>query len=464
MTRATPGSREGRLALLALAALLLAYTPDMGRGFIKDDFAWIAGSRVDSAADLLGLFGRHNGFYRPLVAASFAADARLFGLRPFGYAATNLLLVLASAAALACLARALGLGPPGALLAAGLWALSPHGICWGVMWISGRTSLLLTLCALLAALWLARGRPVGAAVCAFLALLAKEEAVLLPAVLAGGVALGLLPAPPARAASSGRARAALRTALLFAPGLGAYLLLRARTGAYWPSTAPPFYRPTLDPAALLRNAAEYADRALTFPLAALLVAALVARAWPRPDVERRRAAFFGLLWLAGGYGLTLFLPVRSSLYACFPAAGSALAAAALLEGLPCSAASRPAVRLRFLAALALVALVPLLHSRNLRLRRTAELSAHALAATSEAAPLLASGATLVLHDADTRVNLRAAFGTLADTALRLHLGLDAVRVVIEPPLPGGSATGAPAAGQHRTVEYALISGRLVPLP
>jgi len=40
--------------------------------FIKDDFAWITGSRVDGLEDVLALFARHNGFYRPMVSLSFA--------------------------------------------------------------------------------------------------------------------------------------------------------------------------------------------------------------------------------------------------------------------------------------------------------------------------------------------------------------------------------------------------------
>ena len=48
-------------------AFSLAYLPDLGRGFIKDDYAWVAGSRVTSGTDLLALFTRQDGFYRPLV-------------------------------------------------------------------------------------------------------------------------------------------------------------------------------------------------------------------------------------------------------------------------------------------------------------------------------------------------------------------------------------------------------------
>ena len=46
--------RMGRVAPVALllAALGLAYLPDLGHGFIKDDFMWIRTARLESIADL----------------------------------------------------------------------------------------------------------------------------------------------------------------------------------------------------------------------------------------------------------------------------------------------------------------------------------------------------------------------------------------------------------------------------
>lgn len=447
--------RPHAFVVLTLGALLLAYVPDMGRGFIKDDFAWIDASRVGRPAALVDLFRRDNGFYRPLVALSFTLNAWLFDLRPFGYAATNLLLVVLGAAALARLAQALGLGAAASLLAACLWALSPHGVGLAVMWISGRTSLLLTLFAVLAALASVRGRPFASALLAFLALLCKEEATLLPVVLAAWAAL--LARPGGRRV----ARAGLVTLVRFAPGLALYLVLRAGTSAAWPHTAPDFYRPTLDPATLLRNVLEYADRAATFPLAIVLLAALVAGAWPRPVGVARRVIPLGLAWLVGGYGLTVFLPVRSSLYACFPAVGAALAGAALLDEPLRAAGPRAARRLTLGAALVLVALVPLLHARNQRLRRTAGISARALAAVADSTPELVPGTTLVLRDDDdARVNLRAAFGTLARTAVRVQLGLDLL-VWIEPPPEGWREAGLFPPRPGPRVEYALRHGDVV---
>jgi hypothetical protein len=96
-----------------LAAVVLAiYLPDAGQGFIKDDFAWIASSRLGSAGDVWGYVARPaSGFFRPIVALSFGIDGILFGLRPLGYGLTNLALVGVCAAGIWRLAGALALTP-----------------------------------------------------------------------------------------------------------------------------------------------------------------------------------------------------------------------------------------------------------------------------------------------------------------------------------------------------------------
>ncbi len=305
-----------RLLLLSpLLAFALAYVPDMGHGFIKDDFRWIRESSVERVPDALALLLSDNGFYRPLVSLSFALDHALFGTWPFGYALTNLLLILAAALALYGLARGLGLSAGAAAFAAAALLLNPHGVKDAILWISGRTSGLLLLLSLLAGLAFVRGRVWLAAGGVFLALLSKEEAILLPAVLAAWAGLraeGDLPQ---------RLRLALvRSWPLFLP-LPLYLALRSFTHAYLPGTAPAHYRFGLEPALLARNLLEYADRACLFTFLTLVVLALAVRRRPRLEAGERRVLLWSLAWIAGGYGLTLWLPVRSSLYALFPSAG-----------------------------------------------------------------------------------------------------------------------------------------------
>ena len=122
------------------ALFLGVYLVGARHGFMLDDFAWILQSRVRSLADVFALFGRDSGFYRPAVALTFAINEWIFGMRPFGYGATNVALALACAAAIGWLARSLDLSRGAAVLASALWLLNFHGIRSAVLWISGRTS------------------------------------------------------------------------------------------------------------------------------------------------------------------------------------------------------------------------------------------------------------------------------------------------------------------------------------
>src|SRR5262245_33981370 len=83
--------------LVLLALFLIVYLPQTGHGFIKDDYRWIATSRVNAPGDLPALFASNVGFYRPLVSATFALDHAIWALDPFGYGITNIALLLGSA-------------------------------------------------------------------------------------------------------------------------------------------------------------------------------------------------------------------------------------------------------------------------------------------------------------------------------------------------------------------------------
>jgi hypothetical protein len=433
-------------AIPPFLALLATYVPDVGHGFIKDDFSWIRTSRISDARDLAAVFARDNGFYRPLVSLTFALDYGVFALRPRAYGLTNLALLLADAALLVALARALRMPPGTALFAAAVWALNPHGIPMAVLWISGRTALLLTLFALLAARAAVQGRAALAALWTLAALLSKEEAVLLPFVLlAWGLCLG---------------RPAVKRAWLPLVALGPYFLLRARTAAYLPQTAPAFYRPSLEPGVILRNVLEYADRACTFGVLAVLLGWLLVWRRPRLGGLERSWILLGAIWLAGGYGLTVFLPVRSSLYACFPSVGAALVAAACAQGLWLASEGRRR-RLAVAAAVVPLVLVPIHRSRAVRWVRPAELTRQALAdlAAAPAAP----GTVAVLHDvAGGRASLANAFGTLIADAVSLYAGDEAARVWIEPPPPDWEGAGLRPPQPGEAVRHLFLrDGRLV---
>jgi hypothetical protein len=438
--------------------LLVIYGPGIGHGFVKDDVVWVAANHVSSLADVRALVMRSNGFYRPLVAASFAIDRAVYGVEPFGYGVTNLLLVIGSAAALAWMARGIGLSAIASVIAAAIWVFNLHGIHMAVLWLSGRTGLWLVLCAFLSAGAMVRGWPIAAGIAAFGAMLAKEEAVMLPAML---TAWALVLKKPA-----------LRVTWPAWIALAAYFALRSRTAAYTPATSPWFYQFTFDPLHVLTNAGEYLDRACTF--SAIVVVLCLALAWTRPrwTPEVRRVAMLGAIWLIGGYALTVFLPVRSSLYACLPSAGVAIFAAAVIATPP----ALPARRRRMVWAAALpIVLLPVYWSRNERWVELGDLGADAFAMVRQVVRDTPDVQHLVFKDnRETRRSIVNTYGALLPPAITLAAGR-AIPVWIDPPPddwqgselqpppPSASASAATAASTRIATLQLQGDGRLVRL-
>jgi hypothetical protein len=405
-------------ALLAWAVVFLAvYLPRVGHGFVQDDFAWIASSRVAHLSDVARIFRSDNGFYRPVVALTFAADRALFGLRPFGYGLTNLLLAVACAAAIAWLARGFALRWPAAVAASALWLLNPHGLHWALLWTSGRTALLLSLGAALTAAAVVRGRLAWAGLCLAVALLSKEEAVVMGAVLTTWLWIR-----PPRVTDARRLGRPLVWTAIWVVVLGAYFSARSRTGAMMPWTAPSYYAFTFAPAAVFRNLLEYLDRSSTFAVAATLVVIALLRPtrW-RPSSATRRVLVCCALWMAGGLAITVFLPVRSDLYACLPSIGTCLAAAFVADR--AWTWSTPAGRRRALIAAAIVpiALAPIYVLRSARWVSLADLSTRVLDDLPALTADVPDGSTVILRDdAGSRVNLASAFGVMLNEAWQLE--------------------------------------------
>jgi len=444
---------RGDAALVAtsaiVAALIIAvvYVPDVGRGFVKDDFGWIRDARLTIARPSNAWLQPAPEFYRPIVTESFALDYTLHGLNPRWYGFTNLTLYLACAVSVAALLRRAGLSPGAAAIGAFAWGMNPHGINMAVLWLSGRTSLLLTLFSVLAALAFLTGRRVVGAMLLVAALLSKEEATVMPFVIGAWIAL----LRPERRPDWWRDAVALAIPLLV------YAALRSQTAAMMPSTAPWFYRPTLDPRAIARNVVEYADRGLTF-FAALTGIAAVVYGW-RPISQTRRAIIIAAaVWFAGGYVLTVWLPVRSSLYAVLPSVGSALACAAACDALRKAkgVGSLFARDVRMAAALACVLLlIPIYKRRNDRWVAPARLSARAVDVIVANPP----GPGLVVLEEDVEdpneprpySSFMDAFGDVADVAISVLVQRPMEARIVTPP----ARWSGPAAAR-----YKLTGGRI----
>jgi hypothetical protein len=450
-------------ATLLGLALLVIYAPALGHGFIKDDFAWIADSRVQDSDELVALLTHARGFYRPVVSLTFTVNEWLFGLNALGYGATNLALVFCVMLALGRVGRALGLASGTAVLVTVFWGLNFHAVKMSVLWISGRTALLLTLFSLLAAHATIRGRMWTAATWTMIALLSKEEAVLLPVMLLAWVAL--LVRDDVVVPRLEDVRSALRRGWPLLVPLGIYAVLRLQTDAMTPGATTGAYRFTLEPTLLLRNAVEYFDRAATLPLASAFVLTLLS--WRRPALTLRhiRWIIMGVVWAIGGYAITLFLPIRSSLYVCLPAAGAAISGAGYLQAVWETAAHRIRQRLLFVGVTAAFVAVPALMSRNPSWVKPAELSALVLDHLVEIADTLPrDGGVLIVDDPGAETRLDQAFGTLIQTATELYLGRY-VPVWIDPPPRDAAFDGRAIPDESQIVRrFAIRNGRIGDVP
>ena len=228
-----------------------------------------------------------------------------------------------------------------------------------------------------------------------------------------------------------------------------YGLLRAQSPALTPNTAPWFYRPTTDIRLLALNGIEYLDRGATFFVLIGLAAwaRLPTRAPGHPETDRpcRRRL------VRGGYALTLWIPVRSSLYSVFPSVGSALLCAGAVDAFRSAPPARRAGDAWLAAGLAsMLVFIPVYQSRNDRWVEPARLSARALREVS-AHPPRAAG-VVVFEDEDAQfASFTDAFGSFAAEAAS-----EAIRHPVDARIETGSAhSHSPAAARYR-----LTRGRI----
>ncbi len=120
-------------------------------------------------------------YYRPLVNLSFMAEHKLFGLNPFFYNFDNLLIHLANVFLVWAVVTVLVSAEVG-FWSALLFAI--HPVQWeSVSNISGRAIILSTMFTLAAFLAYLKERHIAALLCFVMALLCKESAAVLPAIL-----------------------------------------------------------------------------------------------------------------------------------------------------------------------------------------------------------------------------------------------------------------------------------------
>jgi len=192
-------AKARRVAALVVALVAVAaFAASLGYDFVWDDTLLIQQSvSLHRWGELPGLLvsqfwaevGEASHYYRPLITLSFFLDMKVWGQQPFGFHLTNVLAHAAVVLAVLALARRVTGGEVAAVIAALTFALQPLHT-ESVSFVSGRTDVLAALFFLLALLAYDRGRDRrwGFTACSLgaylLALLSKEVAITLPAVLA----------------------------------------------------------------------------------------------------------------------------------------------------------------------------------------------------------------------------------------------------------------------------------------
>ena len=130
------------LAILILAAAaFIAYFPSLNGRFILDDDALLTQNKMVQSSDGLYRlwFTTESIDYWPATYSSFWIEWRLWGMKPWGYHFTNLLLHIASCVILWRILRLLSI--PGAFFAALLFAVHPVNV-QSVAWITQRKNTL----------------------------------------------------------------------------------------------------------------------------------------------------------------------------------------------------------------------------------------------------------------------------------------------------------------------------------
>jgi hypothetical protein len=366
-------------------------------------------------------------------------------MRPFGYGLTNLAVFSGCAVLLYALARRFT-PPAAALLTTGVWAFNFHGVNMALLWLSGRTSLLVTFFSLLTAHALLMGAPLIAGVLCLAALLSKEEATLLPPLLT--VFVFAVQPPP----FTSRLRQTLLRVWPMWVALAGYAVLRFQSGAFGFSNAPWYYQ--LSTSQTFRNLVEYADRSGTVAIAVVLLMVIAGRRRPIFEEPERHAVLLSALWIVGTFAITLWLPVRSSLYALLPSIGMSLIAGAAASWM---IRINPA-RFRMVAIalpVLVVLLIPVYRIRNMRWVGIADISNYIMETVAASVRHATTGGRIVIVDSkDERFDLDSTFSGMFPEAVTLVAGPHWNGEII-------SAGGTPPDDVRLLFHY--TEGRLIPI-
>jgi hypothetical protein len=182
---------------------------------------------------------------------------------------------------------------------------------------------------------------------------------------------------------------------------------------------------------------------------------------PDPTTVEWRVVTMGAVWLVCGFAATIWLPVRSSLYAVFPSVGFALVVSCLLAAVVRNAEPRQAWRVAMAGLVVPFLLLPVYWQRNVRWTELRHLSTATIRAIQ--ADALPRETLVVLEDdLSHRANFRHVFGALLHEAAALHFD-NRLALWIEPPPPEVDSSTRPVSSSH-VVTFRLIEGKVAAKP
>lgn len=345
-------SKEDRLKKIFFLCLILLiqiiiYLPQVGRGFVTDDFVWLSNIVIDGRVDYFRPLTITTGFFRPLVSWTFGIQYQLHGMDPRFFGWFNLFLHLVNILLVYLLLSSVEISRPYALWAAALFGLNSKGPPMAVGWISGRTTLLFACFALLSLylyLKIRQKHPLQGwnsrriilyflvGIIYFAALLSKESAVAVPIFV---FLASLIDQKKSNNKNGSRLflesiRKAFTDTVVFLIPLILYFYMRLGSNAIVPLNAPEYYRLTLTPMMILRNLVEYITRSGMLDMimiACMLIVLLITRSKKKPAEGIPPLIFVaGTGWFFCFLLPTLLIPARSDIYVYFPQLGVHLVA------------------------------------------------------------------------------------------------------------------------------------------
>jgi hypothetical protein len=181
-----------RAALWPALLCVLLYASGLGSGFIYDDETLLVDStrlvtatpKLAFTSDFWGLSPRawRSLHYRPLAMLTYSGVYRLFGISPFAFHSANILFHAAATASFYWLLLALGYSMGVSMAAALLFAAHPLHV-ESVEWMSGMTETQVSALMLGSLACFAYGRRRWSLLLAAAAMLTKEAALILPALI-----------------------------------------------------------------------------------------------------------------------------------------------------------------------------------------------------------------------------------------------------------------------------------------